>query len=98
MELHGITSKCPEVISHIQNAMKTTFLKGITWNLLHTFFRDYTVTAWGGGAFSAPPPRLFRNNSWTQAEIDMKLGMTLRTSILRRLVKKNPIRENNFEI
>ena len=30
-------------ISHIQNATKT-FLKGITWNLLHTFFIDYSST------------------------------------------------------
>ena len=40
-----------------------------------------------GGRFPHPP-RFFRNNSWTLADIDMKLGMTLRTSMLRRLVKE----------
>ena len=40
-----------------------------------------------GGAYHAPT-RFFRNNSWTLADIDMKLGMTLRTSILRRLEKE----------
>ena len=40
----------------------------------------------GAGVFR--PPLFFRNNSWTLAVIDMKLGMPLRTSILRRLVKK----------
>ena len=49
------------------------------------------VTAWGGGGVFRPP-RFFWNNSWTLADIDMKLGMPLRTSILRRSVKKNPIR------
>ena len=31
-------------IFHIQNAIKTTFMKGITWYLAHTFFRDFSST------------------------------------------------------
>ena len=31
-------------ISGIQNAIKTKFLNGISWNLLNTFFRDYSST------------------------------------------------------
>ena len=46
------------------------------------------------GGLITPFPRFFRNNSWTLADIDMKLGMTLRISVLRRLVSKNPIRAN----
>ena len=45
----------------------------------------------GGGGVTRLP-RFFRNNSWTLADIDMKLGMTLRTSIRRRMVPKNPNR------
>ena len=45
---HGIASKLQMpwkvAISHIQNAIKATFLKGISWNLLHTFFRDHSST------------------------------------------------------
>ena len=29
-------------IFHIQNAIKTTFLNRVTWNLPHTFFRSYS--------------------------------------------------------
>ena len=45
---------------------------------------NYPLTAWG--AYHALPSVFFRNNSWTLADIDMKLDITLRTSILRRLV------------
>ena len=31
-------------IFHIQSAIKTAFMKGITWNLVHTFFRDSSST------------------------------------------------------
>ena len=31
-------------IFHIQSAIKTTFMKGITWNLVHTFFRVSSST------------------------------------------------------
>ena len=50
--------------------------------------RFLTRNRLGGGVFRPPPPSFFQNNSWTLADIDMKLGMTLRTSILRRLVKE----------
>ena len=42
----------------------------------------------GGGGLITPRSllRFFRNNSWTLADIDMKLGMALRTSILHYLV------------
>ena len=41
MEMHGTTyGQMPwkVAIFHIQSAIKTTFLKGITWHLVHTFF------------------------------------------------------------
>ena len=50
------------------------------------------------GAFSAPPPRFFRSNSWTLADIDMKLGMPLRTSVRGLLQKKIRFGLHNFEI
>ena len=31
-------------IFHIQSAMKTTFMKGIAWNLVYTFFRVSSST------------------------------------------------------
>ena len=31
-------------IFHIQSAVKTAFMKGITWNLVHTFFRVFSST------------------------------------------------------
>ena len=31
-------------IFNIQNAMKTAFIKGITWNLVHKFFTDSSST------------------------------------------------------
>ena len=31
-------------IFHIQSAIKTAFMKGITWNLAHTFFRVSSCT------------------------------------------------------
>ena len=40
------------------------------------------------GGLSRSPLVFFRNNSWTLSDIDMKLGMTLWTSFLRRLVKE----------
>ena len=51
--------------------------------------RGLTHNRLGGGGGVFHPPRFFRNNSWTLADIDMKLGMPLRTSILRRLAQKS---------
>ena len=39
--------------------------------------------------YATSPSFFFRNNSWTAADIDMKLGIPLRTPILRRLMKKS---------
>ena len=39
-----LTKFLSSLIKTRQNDIKTTFRKGITWNLVHTFFRDYSST------------------------------------------------------